>query len=221
MASYIENDTDVNVEGVELYVKDSADGYAYLDSEFTKKIASKDLKHFFEMNDVVIVDHGIRCRGIAMELENDIAIVSYAYPVIIDENLTFEAKKINSFDEYLTTDVEIAPDEDLFGKVVSDLQSNIEITESEIKGTLNYVTDYTGFSSNPEEQSGNYLVIHNTSNLEDPIFVEVIGGYSGPVQLDPDGLIVLRIANNEQKVKVTCGDLSKEYSLANLTLLSE
>lgn len=33
-----------------------------------------------------------------------------------------------------------------------------------------------------------------------------------------DGIIILRIANNEQKVKVTCGDLVKEYSLSELTL---
>ena len=221
MSSYIENDTDVNVEGVELYVKDSADGYAYIDSKFSKRINSKTLKHLFEMNDIVIVDHDVRCRGIAMKLETDSIVVSYTYPVIKDNNFVLESRKINSFDKYLVTDIEIAPDEDLFGKVVSDLQSDIEITESEITGTLNHVTGYTGFSSKTEEQSGNYLVLHNTSNLDDPIFVEVIGGYSGPVQLDSDGLIVLRIANNEQKVKVTCGNLSKEYSLANLTLLNE
>ena len=90
--------------------------------------------------------------------------------------------------------------------------------EDKITGTLKYVTGYTGFSSKTEEQSGNYLALHNISNIGEPIFVEVINGFSGPVQLDADGIIVLRIANNEQKVKVTCGDLVKEYSLSELTL---
>ena len=60
--------------------------------------------------------------------------------------------------------------------------------------------------------------MHFESNLEDPIVVELIGGESGPSTLDEDGIIILRIANNEQKVKVTCGDLVKEYSLSELTL---
>ena len=40
---YIEQYSDINVEGVELYVKDTADGYAYLDKDFTKKISYKNL----------------------------------------------------------------------------------------------------------------------------------------------------------------------------------
>lgn len=216
--SYIERDTDLNVEGVEFYVKDTSDGYAYLDSDFVKKVGFNKLKHTFEMNDVVIVDHGIRCRGIAMQISGDDAIVSYAYPGEANNALAFIPKQIRSYLEELLTDVNIASDFDLLGKVVSDLQESIEITDDEITGTLKYVTGYTGFSSKVEEQSGNYLALHCTSNTEEPIFVEVINGFSGPIQLDEDGIIILRIANNEQKVKVTCGDLVKEYSLANLTL---
>lgn len=215
---YIEQYSDINVEGVELYVKDIADGYAYLDKDFTKKISYKKLEHTFKMNDVVVIDHGKSCRGISMEKVEDDIVVSYLYPSIDNSKVIVTPKQIKSFDEYLVTDTEIAPEEDLLGKVVSDLQDSIKIEEDKITGTLKYVTGYTGFSSKTEEQSGNYLALHNISNIGEPIFVEVINGFSGPVQLDADGIIVLRIANNEQKVKVTCGDLVKEYSLSELTL---
>ena len=215
---YIEQYSDINVEGVELYVKDNADGYAYLDKDFTKKISYKKLEHTFKMNDVVVIDHGKSCRGISIEKVEDDIVVSYLYPSIDNSKVIVTPKQIKSFDEYLVTDTEIAPEEDLLGKVVSDLQDSIKIEEDKITGTLKYVTGYTGFSSKTEEQSGNYLALHNISNIGEPIFVEVINGFSGPVQLDADGIIVLRIANNEQKVKVTCGDLVKEYSLSELTL---
>ena len=215
---YIEQYSDINVEGVELYVKDIADGYAYLDKDFTKKISYKKLEHTFKMNDVVVIDHGKSCRGISMEKVEDDIVVSYLYPSIDNSKVIVTPKQIKSFDEYLVTDTEIAPEEDLLGKVVSDLQDSIKIEEDKITGTLKYVTGYTGFSSKTEEQSGNYLALHNISNIGEPIFVELINGFSGPVQLDADGIIVLRIANNEQKVKVTCGDLVKEYSLSELTL---
>ena len=215
---YIEQYSDINVEGVELYVKDIADGYAYLDKDFTKKISYKKLEHTFKMNDVVVIDHGKSCRGISMEKVEDDIVVSYLYPSIDNSKVIVTPKQIKSFDEYLVTDTEIAPEEDLLGKVVSDLQDSIKIEEDKITGTLKYVTGYTGFSSKTEEQSGNYLALHNISNIGEPIFVELINGFSGPVKLDADGIIVLRIANNEQKVKVTCGDLVKEYSLSELTL---
>lgn len=215
---YIEQYSDINVEGVELYVKDTSDGYAYLDKDFTKKISYKKLEHTFKMNDVVVIDHGKSCRGISMEKIEDDVVISYLYPSIDNSKVIVTPKQIKSFDEYLVTDTEIAPEKDLLGKVVSDLQDSIKIEEDKITGTLKYVTGYTGFSSKTEEQSGNYLALHNISNIVEPIFVEVINGFSGPVQLDADGIIVLRIANNEQKVKVTCGDLVKEYSLSELTL---
>ena len=77
---YIEQYSDINIEGVELYVKDTADGYAYLDKDFTKKIGYKKLEHTFKMNDVVVIDHGKSCRGISMEkIEDDIHFI---YPEV-------------------------------------------------------------------------------------------------------------------------------------------
>ena len=173
------------------------------------------------MNDIVIIDNNIACRASNLEVKTDHVVVTYLLPSITDNTVSVTPKQVRSFDKILTTDLQIAADEDLFGKVISDLQENVEITDSEIKGTLKHITDYTGFSSKVEEQSGNYLAIHNETNGDEPIFVEIIGGTSGPRQLDSDGIIVLRIANKEQRVRVVSGSAVKEYSLANIILVNE
>lgn len=124
----------------------------------------------------------------------------------------------------MSVDADIPASEDLFGKTVSDLQSNVRIGANAITGTLKYVDDYTGFSSKTEEQSGNYLVIHAVDANADSVTVEVVGGTSGPRTLDSDGLIVLRIANkNTQSIQVksykngVAKDV-KNYSLTGLVL---
>ena len=120
----------------------------------------------------------------------------------------------------LTVDTTIASDEDLLGKVVSDLQEDIVIGTNTISGTLKYVTGYTGFSGEEELQSGNYLVIHaSVPNVSD---VTITATLSYPVTLDPDGLHVLRIKDKDtQKITVTASkeghvSVSKTYSLKEL-----
>lgn len=218
MNQYIETASDLNVEGVELFVKDTPDGFVYEDAEFKNKVDTETLKHAFEMNDIVIIDNGIACRASNLEVKTDYVIVTYLLPSVSNDTVSVTPKQVRSFDKVLTTDVEIAADEDLFGKVVANLQENIEIKENEIVGSLKYVTGYTGFSSDESMQSGNYLAIHNETNNDEPIFVELVGGVSGPRQLDSDGIIVLRIANKQQIVRVTSGSAIKEYSLANIIL---
>jgi len=218
---YIEEASDVNVEGIEFYVKNEADGFLYFDAECTKKVDTKTLDHSFRMNDIVIIDNGMACRAIGLTVGEDDVTVSYLTITEDDNEVISTPKQVKSFDAKLLVDVDIAADENLFNKFVADLQSNIVVGDGKITGELKYVTGYTGFSGNPEEQSGNYLALHNTTNTGEPIIVEIIGGFSGPVQLDPDGLIVLKIANNDQVVKVTSGDLVKEFSLKELTLATE
>lgn len=84
---------------------------------------------------------------------------------------------------------------DLFGKVASDLQENINIEDGVITGTSKEVTGYTGFSSNPAEQEGNYIVLHfeDEDGHASYLTAELVGGTSGPVKLDEDGLIVFRL----------------------------
>ena len=112
---------------------------------------------------------------------------------------------------------------DLLGKDASDLQENLVIGNDEITGTLKYVTGYTGFSGDPAEQEGNYIALLATPKTDDTVITcEVIGGDHGPVTLDEDHMVVLRIKNNDQKIKFTStlnGETKEyEYTLTNLTL---
>lgn len=59
----------------------------------------------------------------------------------------------------------IAAGFDLLGKVVADLQKDIAVSAGSVIGTLKYVEDYTGFSSNPEQQQGNYLAFKVACDL--------------------------------------------------------
>lgn len=120
----------------------------------------------------------------------------------------------------MSVDTVVSATEDLFGKVISDLQNDITIGTDSITGTLKYVSDYTGFSSNPVEQSGNYLVIHSTANVEDATITVKV---TNPVTLDPDGIAVLRIADKDaQTVTITASaegyeTTTKVFTLSGLT----
>ena len=113
-----------------------------------------------------------------------------------------------------------------YGKEVDDLQSNIEINEGsrQIVGTLRYVTGYTGYSGDPDLQSGNYLALDFAATPADSVItVEVIGGASegNPITVD-EGYCVFRIADRKQKIKVvsTNGDniIERTYGLGSLKL---
>lgn len=125
----------------------------------------------------------------------------------------------------MSVDSDIPASTDLLGKSVTDLQENVSIGSNAITGTLKHVTGYTGFSSKPAEQEGNYLVIHAVAENADKITVELVGGTKGPVTLDDDGIIIIRVTNPAtQTVKVVATNGAKKstkvYSLTGLTLES-
>lgn len=128
----------------------------------------------------------------------------------------------------LQTKADIAAETDLFGKVVADLQTGITVGTDAITGTLKHVTGYTGFSGDPDLQSGNYLALHITCEEADSISVllDPTEG-SGEVTLDDDGIIVLRVEDKDtQVVKVTAHktgtpDYTKVYSLTGLMCQEE
>ena len=86
------------------------------------------------------------------------------------------------------------------------------------------MTGYTGFSGDPTEQQGNYLVLHIDTDVEGAtIEVELIGGKHGPVTLDSDRTLISRISNKSQKIKITASKegyptVSKTYTLGGLKL---
>ena len=134
----------------------------------------------------------------------------------------------------LSADTDIADNLELLGKVISDLQSDIVFsddsvagTEDAISGTLKYVEDYTGFSSDAAYQSGHYLALHFdiAENTDNTVTVEIIGGDKPAVTLDSDGIFIGFIKNTNQKIKVVAksegkADVTKIYNLTGLTLES-
>lgn len=126
----------------------------------------------------------------------------------------------------LSIDADISASVDLLGKTVTDLQTGIAVSNSGISGTLNNVTDYTGFSGDASLQSGHYLAIHcEVPDMTDAsITVEVVNGHSGPVTLDSDGLAILRIEDNTtQSIRVAASKtgyntVTRDLALTELTL---
>lgn len=107
------------------------------------------------------------------------------------------------------------------GKAVSALQSDVIVHDKFIKGTLHYVTGYTGYSDVEAEQSGNFLALAFDVSDGAATTIQLTG--KEPVTLDSSKTAVLRIENkNTQKLKVvtTLGNdtITKVYSLANLDL---
>ena len=118
----------------------------------------------------------------------------------------------------LSADADISPSEDLYGKHASDLQEDIEIANGEITGTLHYLTDYTGFSTDASLQEGNYLALH----FEFSEGAEVKATLTNEVTLDEDGIIVVRIADKDTQTLTVTASLDGEtitetYGLSGLT----
>ncbi len=128
----------------------------------------------------------------------------------------------------LSIDADIAAATDLLGKSVTDLQSDVEIGEFGVTGTLKYATGYTGFSGEAAEQEGNYLVLHFEVEDEPTAVLRVRhtkGVHTDWATLDSDGILILRLEDQAQEVIVeaTLGNLkaTKSVSLHGLVLESE
>lgn len=111
---------------------------------------------------------------------------------------------------------------------MTDLQENIVVGTGAITGTLKYVDG--GWDSgtwSAEESTGNYLVLHCASAVDGAtLTVEVEGGDHGPQTLDDDGLVICRIKNTAQKIKVSASKTgyettTKTYTLTGVTLAGE
>lgn len=108
---------------------------------------------------------------------------------------------------------------DLLGKTKSQLQDDVRIEANKVYGKLKYVDDYTGFSGDVSEQSGNYLVLHITANNSEPIKVELINGLHGQVTLDSDGILITRITNKAtQTIQIKNGEKTVELDLTSLII---
>lgn len=75
--------------------------------------------------------------------------------------------------------------DNLLGKYASDLQKDVTVSANSILGTLKYVTDYTGFSGDPELQEGNYLAIRVVDNIDADYYTIAFAGRKDTI-MDPD-----------------------------------
>lgn len=124
-------------------------------------------------------------------------------------------------------DDSVGASDTVLGKTVSDLQSNIAISQNStggtIGGTLNYVTNFTGYSNNVSLQSGNYLVAKVIAPDIDNVTVTVTGAGAVPSG-NNDGVYVFRITDTStDAITITASatgydTVTKVYSLSDLEL---
>lgn len=129
----------------------------------------------------------------------------------------------------LVVDADIGAAVDLLGKVVGDLQKDVVVGPHAITGELYYIDDYTGFSGNPEEQQGWYLVVHAEVPDVSDVTIKIKNSVKPIVQtLDPsDGILIQRLTDWHLNQDVTLTftaqksgypDFSKTFELKGLTL---
>lgn len=114
------------------------------------------------------------------------------------------------------------------GKTVSDLQSDVKFGANAITGTLKYIENWTWFDSDPEINTGNFLVFKAALTGADKITAELINGKvsHGPQELDSDGIGIFHVTNKDtQMVQVVAykGGLvqTKLYTLSGLICETE
>ena len=115
----------------------------------------------------------------------------------------------------------------VLGKQVSELQENVYVNDNSVQGILNYVTGYTQFSGNPEEQEGHYLALQFEASEGAVVKIQTIGGLNDErvVTLDQDMDAVIYVKSTKEKLRITCelnGDvLQKTLSFSGLKLLAQ
>lgn len=115
-----------------------------------------------------------------------------------------------------------SPSGEVFSKSVEDLQTSIEVSDNKITGTLNYVSDFTGFSDKSYEQVGNFLALDVKTNVGSAdVTVELLGGTSPICKKDESGAWVMRVTNvKSQSIRISAIDgrdsKTQIYALSDL-----
>lgn len=169
----------------------------------------------------------------------DSATISFQTPgeeIVVNNGETSETKEgvvqiyNNAISEYTPVDPEIpvitistlSGETELLGKTADDLQSNIAIEGDVVSGTSKYVTDYTEFSSNEEEQKGNYLALKFEATNSTNITCQLSEATSTPdlVELDSDGIFIARLHSNTQTITVVATGTKSTTTVLKLTGLT-
>lgn len=112
----------------------------------------------------------------------------------------------------------------MLGKDASDLQTGVKIINgNSVVGELKYISDYSSAGYTGDEKDGHFLALKCTAESGATITCQVIGGRHGASTLDADGLVICRIANNTQTIKITATKSGQSetrvLSLTGLVLL--
>ena len=214
MNKIFENANEQHVRSVKLYFNDS-DSILYLDSEKKTAIEKEDLQRLFIIGVISIVDNNEEYRPIRLTdnyvsyLKNNREVKAYAAGAIVDNPIL---------------SVSAESDTPILGKNVSEFQSNIQIKDNKVTGTLNYIEGFTEFNgSDPTEQEGNYLFLNFKDTVADKIECKLVGGKSGKfIDCTSDKWMLYWIteACTAVIVKLTKGKnvIEKTLNISDLTL---
>lgn len=145
-------------------------------------------------------------KGAGISMFDDFDIDFNQYKYLIETRCSGALTEIKSaiavervFGVTLTVDPE-DPEESLYGKTAGDLQEDVVVNDGSIAGTLKYVTGYTGYSGDADEQKGNFLAISVDVPVGATAYVQK---GNGPKVEITDGFVVARITDKKQKLKIT------------------
>lgn len=203
---------DKYVKSVILYGNPS-DYKLYLDEAYTIPVYDSFLAMLFAKDDALISVNG--------DLFNPVSMSGSKIKTINEDDGSISLVEWETEEMIVLEVASEEPNVEVLGKQVVALQSEVKVYENEIRGTLKYVTGYTGFSADESLQSGYFLALAFDVNPADTtVTVEVVNGISGPVTLDEDMNCVFRISSNVQKIKVVATkgakSVTKIYDLRNL-----
>lgn len=214
MNKIFENANEQHVRSVKLYFNDS-DSILYLDSEKKIAIEKEDLQRLFIIGVISIVDNNEEYRPIQLidnyvsYLKNNKEVKAYAAGAIVDNPIL---------------SVSAESDTPILGKNVSEFQSNIQITDNKVTGTLNYIEGFTEFNgSDPTEQEGNYLFLNFKDTVADKIESKLVGGKSEKfIDCTSDKWMLYLISESctAIQLKLTKGEnvIEKTLDISDLTL---
>lgn len=96
----------------------------------------------------------------------------------------------------------------------------IEINDTKVTGTSKYVESFPNFSSVEDETKGNFLAIKvDEATKGETINWELSEATKkGSGTLDSDGILVVQLHSNTQKITLKNGNTSKVLDLTGLTL---
>ena len=203
MNKIFENANEQHIRSVKLYFNDS-DSILYLDSEKKTAIEKEDLQRLFIIGVISIVDNNEEYR-----------------PTQLTDNYVSYLKNNKRVKAYA---VSAESDTPILGKNVSEFQSDIQIKDDKITGTLNYIEGFTEFNgSDPTEQEGNYLFLNFKDTVADKIESKLIGGkHDRYVDCTSDKwmLYLVTASCTGVEVKLTKGEnvIEKTLDISDLTL---